>query len=243
MSDAATTTVKKTRTRKTTTSVSPSESTVSSPKTSALEESFNGILQQISESKAEFLALQWLIEETKQTWVREQREHELLLAQRDEQDEIARKREQETYTYETKKARQQAEDEFAVRKAKWERELDLQKESIEAERRELTQLRKQVEGFEAEKQKAVKEATMLLEKELSEQFSTERKLREQEMKAEKELLALKIANLSGENARSTKEIDSLKKALDDATAQLKDVAVKVIESRSVASHNAPQTET
>ena len=53
---------------------------------------------------------------------------------------------------------------------------------------------------------------------------------DQEQKSEKELLAFKITNLTQENARQSQEIITLKKSLENATAQLKDVAVKVIES-------------
>lgn len=77
-----------------------------------------------------------------------------------------------------------------------------------------------------------KEAESILEKILTEKFSNEKVLREQEIKAEKELLNLKITNLTAENARQTKEIESLKNALDEATKQIKEVAVKVIESGS-----------
>ena len=52
------------------------------------------------------------------------------------------------------------------------------------------------------------------------------------MKSEKELLVLKITNLTQENSRQSNEIAVLKKSLEEATRQLKDVAVKVIESSS-----------
>lgn len=86
-----------------------------------------------------------------------------------------------------------------------------------------------VRGFESEKEKAV---TKALQKELTSAFETEKKLREQEFKAEKELLNLKISNLIIENSRQANEIETLKKALDDTTRQIKEVAAKVIESGS-----------
>ena len=49
-------------------------------------------------------------------------------------------------------------------------------------------MRKLVSGFEAEKDKAVKETASTLQKELSAIFETERKLRDQENKAKDELL-------------------------------------------------------
>lgn len=76
------------------------------------------------------------------------------------------------------------------------------------------------DGFDSQKDQAVQDAQEKLEKELSGQFDTERKLKEQEVKAE--------------NSRLTKEIEILKRSLDEATRQVKEIAVKVIESGSQA---------
>lgn len=220
------------------TSVSSSTPVLDSPKPSkqhlALEDLFDGVAKHVAQAKEEFVRLQKEIEETKESWEKEKKTHEAFLIERNQQEEIARKREQEAYDYETTKRRRQEEDLFTEKKSKWEKELALQKEVIETERKELAELRKDVAGFDAEMQKAVKEATALLQKNLTEQFTNERKLREQEVKAEKDLLGLRISNLVQENTRQAKEIEAFKKALEEATAQLKDVAVRVIDSGSNA---------
>lgn len=110
------------------------------------------------------------------------------------------------------------------------------KDVIAKEKQEPEMFRKQVAGFEGEKEKAIKEACNVLEKELSDQYTAEKKLREQEVRSERELLGLKIANLTSENTRVTNEIVMLKKSLEETTRQLKEIAVKVIESSS----NKPQ---
>mgnify|MGYP001568907884 CR=1 FL=1 len=51
-------------------------------------------------------------------------------------------------------------------------------------------------------------------------------------KAEKEILALKIESLTANNERQVKEIESLKRAMEEARRQIKEIAVKVIESGS-----------
>ncbi len=94
-----------------------------------------------------------------------------------------------------------------------------------------------VDGFEMGKGEAVNQAQEILQKELTFKFETERKSREQEIKAEKDILNLKITNLTSENNRLNSEIESLKKALEEATRQVKEIAVKVIESGT-----KPQTE-
>ena len=234
MEDSDKKTTKKTgRTRKTVVSIEEPKASITTPnpKTTKLSlEAFTDLLNKVSETKNEFENLQKEIAEINESWIREQTTHELQLRERNQQEETERKRNQELYDYETMLLRKRAEDEFNDRKTRWEKELETRKEEIEEEKTELEKLRNQVAGFEMEKNKLVKEACALLEKDLTGQFTTERKLREQEHKAEKEILALKITNLTSENSRQTNEIEVLKKAMDDATKQIKDIAVRVIES-------------
>jgi hypothetical protein len=65
---------------------------------------------------------------------------------------------------------------------------------------------------------------------LTEKFETERKMREREIKAEKEILNLKLESLAAENSKQATEIVNLQKTLNTATTQVKDIAVKVIEA-------------
>lgn len=236
MATATEPTIKKTtRTRKTSV---PADSSLAVKPDSLIknlkgyEESFVNLLNVISSSKEEFSSLQREITDIKDLWIKERKDHETAVAEINQQEEIKRKRENETYDYDTALSRKKAEDEFEERKNKWEKELQARKEEIAEEKQELEMLRKQVAGFETEKEKMVKDASLELQKELTGQFTAERKLREQEVRSEQEILALKIANLTSENARLENEVAVLKKSLENATAQIKDVAVKVIESSS-----------
>ena len=85
-------------------------------------------------------------------------------------------------------------------------------------------------GFETEKEKAVKDTSASLQKDLTTRFETERKLREQEIKGEKALLELRITNLTQEVTRQKIEIETLKQSLASTISQLKEVAVRVIDS-------------
>lgn len=240
MSPATTSTVKKTtRTRKVTSAAEPivPDTTSSMQKVKPLENAFVTLVTTITEAQKEYEMLQKQIKETQEAWEEEQKQYVIKIQERDQQEDLMRKREKETYEYDVKLARKKDEDEFLERKAKWERDLQFKKDEIEKEKQELADLRKQVAGFETQLAKAVKETTDVLRKELTDSFGAETKLREQEIKSEKELLALKITTLTQENARQSQEIALLKKSLENATAQLKDVAVKVIES----SGNKPQT--
>jgi chromosome segregation ATPase len=239
MSPASTAAVKKTtRARKTTSVAEPTsaDTTSSMQKVKPLENAFVILISTITEAQEEYEMLQKQIKQTQETWEEDQRQRVIKMQERDEQEDLMRKREKETYEYDIKLARKKDEDEFLERKAKWERDLQLRKDEIDKEKQELADLREQVAGFETQLAKAVKEATEALRKYLNDSFVTETKLREQEIKSEKELLALKITNFTQENLRQAQEIATLKKSLENATAQLKDVAVKVIES----SGNKPQ---
>lgn len=199
-------------------------------KTAAKADSFAVLLKLFSDLQFEFERLQKEIVQTKDMWVGEQKAHQKEIEQRNILEELERKRDRESYEYEIGRRHKQAEDEFTDKKALWEKQLKDQQENLEKEKAELLDLRKMVDGFEMEKEKAVNEAQEILRKELTFKFETERRSREQEVKAERDILNLKITNLTTENNRLGDEIESLKKTLEEATKQLKEIAVKVIES-------------
>lgn len=231
MSDTNTPVTKRTIRRKVaTTPVATTESVTSIKNIDVSIQAFSDLISKISDEKEELERLQKEIMEARSTWIKEQKDHELKLLERNQQEEIARKREEETYTYETTLSRKKVEDEFSEKKAKWEKELAERKGEIEKDKQELEALRKQVTGFESEKEKTVKEAVSILQKELTDRFAIDKKLSEQEFRAEKEVLNLKINHLTTENARLNNEMNTLRKALEEATKQVKDIAVKVIES-------------
>lgn len=247
MSPVTTTIAKKTtRTRKTTSVPTESlltgvETSMSSQTRKSLDDSFETLLKTIIAAKEEYGTLQKNIVTIKEGWEKEQKLHEEQLLERNRQEDVAKKREKELYDYETLLKRRQDEDSFLEKKMKWEKELQARKEEIEQDKKELDILRKQVAGFEQEVKNAVETAVSDLQKELTEEFVNEKKLREQEIKSEKELLVLRITTITQENARQQKEIEAIKASLEDATRQLKDVAVKVIESGS-GSNRQPATQ-
>lgn len=199
-------------------------------KTTAKTDPFVVLLKIFSDLQSEFELLQKEITQTKDSWSVEQKTHVKETEDRNIQEEVEKKRNKEAYEYETSRKRKIEEDEFADKKANWEKELNGQKEILEKEKTELEQLRKLVVGFENEKDKAISIAQEILQKELVSKFETERKLREQENKSEKDILNIKINNLTAENNRLNTETEVLKKALEEATKQVKEIAVKVIES-------------
>lgn len=208
-----------------------------------ITQDFDELVAKLAKSKQEFDNLQKEIAQVKQDWSREQKQHELEFAQQKTQEELERKREQETYQYNINLSRKRVEDEFQDRKMSWEKDLSQRKEELEGQKKELDELRKLVAGFDDQKEQAANKAQSQTEKRLVDQFDQGRKLKEQEVKAEKEILGLKIANLETENSRLNKEIEVLKRSLDEATRQVKEIAVKVIESGSSQnkSQSAPES--
>lgn len=239
MDEPVITTPKKTiRTRKTA-SESVSQTLESSPsvvpsatKSTIPSRVFDDLLIKLTQAKVEFENLQKEISQTKEEWDREKKQNEVELNHQKTQEEVERKREQETYQYNISLSRKRAEDEFLDKKNSWEKDLSQRKQELEDQRKELEELRKQVFGFDSQKEQAVKDAESLLEKQLIEKFNQEKTLREQVIKSEKEVFGLKTANLEVDNSRLNKEIEILKKSLDEASRQVKEIAVKVIESGS-----------
>src|SRR3989344_5804278 len=196
MADESTIPTKRaTRTRKMATPLLEDLKTEPILPTATISTEFETIINHLTHSKNQVEKLEKEIAEVKANWLKDQKQHEQELAEQRSQEEIVRKRDKETYDYEISLARKKSQDEFEERKTKWERELQSQKDQIEAERKELAELRKTVEKYPEEKDKMAK-----------------------------------IASLEAENGRQAKEIESLRKSLDEVSQKFQTVAVKAIEA-------------
>lgn len=196
----------------------------------ALSSSFDALIDEIAKAKQDFSELLAEVSSTRELWLKEQKQYEKESLDKEQEVERKRKRDEEDYDYQIGLERKKAEDEFAEKRNKWEKELLERKEQLARDQEELEELRHQVLDFPKGQEKAVKEALANLQKELEERRENERRLQEQEEKNEKEILNLKISGLTAENSRLASELALLRKSLDQATQQVKDIAVKVIES-------------
>lgn len=213
--------------------ISPSHISKISPQPLAgVIDYFSELTVKIEQTKKEIVDSQKEIANTKEGWSKEKVEYEREIVARNAEIALTRRHEEEEYEYQKKVERRKTEDEFAERKTQWEKQLREEKEKIETERKELVELRSKVASFVNELQKAVKEAQSVTAGDLEAKYTNERKLREQEVKGEKDILNLKIVSLTVDNNRQTAEIETLKAAFDEATRQVKDIAVKVIEGRT-----------
>lgn len=96
---------------------------------------------------------------------------------------------------------------------------------------ELDELKKQVAQVPQEKEKSIVEATAKALAEARKQFETEKSFARQESEAALKITELKISQLEETVKIQSSEITQFKKQLDEATKQVKDIAVAVIESK------------
>lgn len=207
-----------------------------------VSQTINELTVEFKKIQTEFENLQKEIGDTKEKWLKEQKDHETEIVQRNLQEEQNRKIQQEIYEYELSRNHKKAEDDFNDQKDKWQKELFSKREEIERDKMELTELRKAVENFDNQVSEAVKASQTVLQKELTEKFETEKKLKLQESNSEKAILSLRVENLVDQNSKQTTEIQLLRKALDDASRQLKEIAVRVIDAGGSSSKIPHQTE-
>lgn len=245
MTDTTSAAPKTTRTKRVTKAkpAAPFQTQPSDPiEPTSISQTINELTVEFKKIQTEFENLQKEITDTKEKWIKEQKDHESEMVQRNLQEEQNRKIQQEIYEYELSRNHKKAEDDFNDQKDKWQKELFSKREEIERDKMELAELRKAVENFDYQISEAVKASQAMLQKELTEKFETEKKLKLQESNSEKAILSLRVENLVDQNSKQTAEIQLLKKALDDASRQLKEIAVRVIDAGGASSKMPHQTE-
>lgn len=143
--------------------------------------------------------------------------------------------EQKSYEEGLKRNRQRDEEEYKyqadLENRRWEQKLEGEKQAYQQKLSELEDVKKQISQFPQEKEKAVSEATAKTLQEARKQFETEKSFTKQESETSLKISGLKISQLESSVKQQSDEIVLLKKQLDEATRQVKDIAVAVIESK------------
>lgn len=140
-----------------------------------------------------------------------------------------RAREEEEYSYEQSIARKRISEEIAEEKRVWEKQKQDQKEQYGQIVAELEQLRKKVVSFPEEIEKSVKEAINKTIAEDKKEFQTQQSFTKQQTDNQLQIAQLKINTLEETVKTQNIEIANLKKQFEDATRQVRDIAVTVIE--------------
>ena len=177
----------------------------------------------------------------------EQQRQQQLEDEQKAQDELRKfqedmKRAKQELDYDLKRTRQQKVDELEVelktkRRAHEEtisqekQALQLKKEELSSWEKEFNRLKKLVEEFPAQLDKAVKQAAETAGSEEQQKAKVARDLTEKQAEGEKAVAVLKIQTLEKTVKDQAEEIKALKSQLEQATRQVKDIAVSVIDSR------------
>lgn len=140
-----------------------------------------------------------------------------------------RAREEEEYEYQFSLKKKRDLDLWNEEKRKHEKALVDEKEARRGTEQELAELRKKVTEFPAELDRAVKEAVVKAVAEAKKEAQMRENFAKQEAQTAEKIANLKIASLEATVKYQSNEIMELKRQLEAATRQVKDIAVAVIE--------------
>ncbi|MEL7119656.1 MAG: hypothetical protein AAFO07_09455 [Bacteroidota bacterium] len=158
------------------------------------------------------------------------------------------KREQEEYEYKLKITRRNEEDTYKQKKAKLEKELEDQKAAFDLEvetraktladqENEFDRLQKEAEQFEKRLQDGIAETEKSITKRLTTEWEYKQKLEVKDLEAELKLREQAIESLQSKVTEQQAFIDSLTSRTDNASQQVKDIALKAIENAGLRSLN------
>lgn len=182
------------------------------------------IINELEQSRTE---LQTTIDQVHRDWEQEQSDRKR-----------SRERETEEYTYDLTKKRRTEEESFQT---KWQvkfADLNTREVTIKDQEDRLAELEQSAEKAPEQLQKAVKEACDLLTKELKTAHDAELKEVRQQLEHQKSILELKLQTAEASTAAKEKQLTDLQKQLDNASAQLKDMAVTVIRANNQPNQQA-----
>lgn len=158
----------------------------------------------------------------RQTWLSEQQAYE-------ERIKRERSREEDEYEYIKKLQRQRDLEAWEEEKRKREQRLAAEQEKQAQKDKELEELRKEVAQFPAQLDKAVKEAVAKTVMEERKEAQVRANFAKQDADTNAQIASLKISSLEKTVKEQREEIAELKRQLEKATQQVKDIAVTVIE--------------
>lgn len=202
--------------------------------------SIKALIQEHEDKKKQFEAE---IQAIRKSWEEEDTAHRKAIAQRNADNEQARKREQEEYNYRVKVERAQANDEFEQTKLKRQREFDDKLQAAEKDLNEriaviakqeadIEAMRTRIAGLDAEfeerSKKDVGAAVGAATAAVKNQFALERKDLEAQLALERQ----KNAALEQASVKMAEQVAVLTKQLEAAKQQVTDITVKALESSS-----------
>ncbi len=169
------------------------------------------------------------IAQLRQEWENEQRDHDKSLRDEKFEQETQRKRENEEYLYQLKIKRQQDEETYKTKRKIVEEELATRALELKQKEEEFVSLNQTVKVLEKKLETEIIKVRTETTREITRELETKYNLEKKETEGERKLSQLTISNLQKTITAQEAEIMDLKTKLDRATAQIKDIAISVIE--------------
>jgi colicin import membrane protein len=191
-----------------------------------------------AELEAEMERLQKDIEDTRAKAAAE-------LATEREAAELARKRAEEAYSYDTQQLRKKELDAFAEglrqqsaterdRKEKLEKEWATREEALKLRENELESLRKQVSEFPLVLKKETDTASAIVGNRVKSEWELKLTLATKDAETSQRVASMEIASLKDTTAKQAQAIQTLQAELNEAKRQVQAIAEKALESASGA---------
>lgn len=176
-------------------------------------------------------------------WKKEQDEFELAKKDHEAQTKKTRQREEEEYIYQRDLLRQKEKHQYESEKELLEKELTLQRISLEkdfeereekliTQEQEFKVLKEKAEKFPAELQKAIQETEKSVTERLKFKYDYESKLTQKEVEGERKLYQQMISALEAKVNQLETQVKHLADKTNQANLQVQDIAVKAIEGAS-----------
>jgi colicin import membrane protein len=159
--------------------------------------------------------------------------------------EVARKRAEEEYTYNTQLQRKKEQDAFAEqlrqqaaterdRKEKLEKDWATREEALKLREKELEDLRKQVADFPSVLKKETDTAAAIAGNRVKSEWEMKFTLAQKDAETSQRVSIMEIASLKETNAKQAQAIQALQTELAEAKRQVQAIAEKALESASGA---------
>lgn len=167
------------------------------------------------------------------------------LATEREAAELARKRAEEAYAYDTQQQRKKEQDAFAEtlrqqaaterdRKEKLEKEWAAREEALKLREKELEDLRKQVAEFPQVLKKETDTASAIVGNRVKSEWDMKLTLATKDAETAQRVASMEIASLKETTAKQAQAIQTLQAELNEAKRQVQAIAEKALESASGA---------
>ncbi len=197
------------------------------------------LLDQHREAKAKLDAAR---AEAQRTFESEQQTFTAAAEAAAQQRDLSRAREEEEYIYQLHLKRRDEEDTYRAERAALETALSARESALKDRESEIKAIERELAAVDSRIEGAVATATDTLRTELTAAHQQQLKEFQTNRIHTDELSAFKVAGLEATIKNQSTEIEQLKRQLESATRQLKEVAVSVIAGRAPQSSGGDSTD-